>query len=450
MKKLVCLALVFLLAIGGLAACGNTPAQESTPPADEPATPPASEDAGGEEAPAEGGEGPAGEITVASWNVGADALSEIAEAYMAQNPNATITVEYVDGQYEKLRPALAAGSGVPDVFSTQKADFPAFMNKYGDVFADVSDILAPEVDNFVADAISQVEKDGKYYAFPWDIGPCGMFYHKATFEEAGVDPASLTTWDKFTEAGKTIMEKTGRYMWATNLNGSTGIDEPRMLFQQLAGAFYAEDGSVQLNTPEMVKAFETMLSMEEAGIIADIPDAWNDRIKLMVEDKLAAVPYAVWFAGTMSTAVENGAGEWGIMPIPAFEEGGNIAVGLGGSVNAIYKDSPNVELAKDYLKFASMSETGGAINLKYGLFSAYKPNHTIAAYGEVDEYFGVALGDTFAPWADAPFVDHGPYFTDVLAAMQTAAGEIQLNGKDIGAALDEATQQAQRAIDADA
>lgn len=429
------------LTIGMLSACSN---ETSTPPTStEDNSASSSEGSPAATADTSGNR----EITVASWNVGADACKEIGEKFMEENPGTTITVQYVDGNYEKLRPALAAGTGVPDVFSTQKTDFPAFMNKYGDMFADVSDILLPEKDNFAAETISQVEKDGKYYAFPWDMGPCGLFYHKATFEEAGIDPTSLTTWDKYLEAARTVKEKTGKYMWATAFNGADTVDETIMLLHQQGGKYYDENGNVQLNSPEMLRSYEVVKTMIADQTMADIPSAWNDRIKLLNEGKLAALPYAVWFAGTMVTSVEDGKGEWGIAPLPAFEEGENM-VGLGGSVLAIYKDSENVDLAKEYLKFNTMSEQGGEINLKYGLFSAYKPNHKSSAYSEINDYFGVAVGDVFAQWVDGPAVNFGAYFTDVHSELKVATGEILLNDKDPAEMLDAASERAQRSIDA--
>lgn len=436
--RLIALLLAVLTASGAAVACSGPGGSGGAPSSSE-----------GSSSAAESSEPVAlsGEITVASWNVGADSLKEIGEAYMAKNPGTTITVQYVDGNYEKLRPALAAGNGVPDVFSTQKADFPAFMNTYGDVFADVTDILGPEKDNFAAEAISQVEKDGKYYAFPWDLGPCGLFYHVPTFKELEIDPLSLSTWDKYLEAARTVKAQTGKYMWATSFNGTSTVDEAMVMLHEQGGQYYGADGKVNLANDEMIKAYDVLLRMKADGTIFDIPDAWNDRIKALVDGNLVALPYSVWFTGTMVTSVENGAGEWAFAPMPAFEEGKNM-VCIGGSVNAIYKDSANVDLAKDYMAFASMDEEAAAINLKYGLFSAYKPSHKTAAYSEVDEYFGVAVGETFAQWVDAPIVDFGAYYTDVQAEWKVAQGEILLNGKEPAQALSEASERAQRKIDA--
>ena len=57
-----------------------------------------------------------GDIVVASWNDAADAMTDIAEAYNAQNTKipGKVTVQYVDSDYAQLRPSLISGQGVPD------------------------------------------------------------------------------------------------------------------------------------------------------------------------------------------------------------------------------------------------------------------------------------------------------------------------------------------------
>lgn len=440
LAKLSALALAACMAASCFTACGSAPAAAPSEPED---SKPA---ASGSETPAEAGELTSGELTVWSWNVGADALSKIADLYMQKNPNAKVTVEYVDSQYEKLRPALVSGVGVPDVFTTQRRDFPAFMNTYGDIFADVSDVLTPEHDNFTEESIAQVMKDGKYYAFPWDAGPCGLFYHKPTYEKAGIDPATLKTWDDFAQAARVIKEKTGCYAWATDFNGVGSNDEAFLLMNQQGGQVYDADGKVNLDNAEMQNTYKLLMQMKEDGTLLDIPGGWNDRIKAINEGKLASLPYAVWFVGTFESAIENGAGEWGIAPLPAFEEGKNMAT-IGGSVCTIYKDSPNVELAKDFLKFAMMDPEAAKVNIELGLFSAYKPSYDLPEYEKVSDYFGIPVGTTFAQWVDGPAINYGTSFTDIGIEWQTAQGEIMINGKDISSAMQEASERAQRSAD---
>ena len=428
MKKLLALTLTVLIAVSCLAACGS----EEKPTSNSP------ESADGKLS---------GEITVWSWNAAADALTEIAELYMEKNPGTLIHVEYVDSDYEKLRPVLTSGIGVPDVFTTQQRDFPAFMHTYGDIFADVTDILQPESENFVEVCLKQAEKNGNFYAFPWDAGPCGLYYHIPTFEAAGVKVENIKTWEDFMDAARTIKEKTGKYILSTDFNGSAGIDLAMLMLNQQSGQVYDADGKVNLASDEMLKTYELILKMQEDDIIQNNPSGWNERIQWLNEGKLCGVATAVWYAGTMVNSVGDRSGEWGLAPLPGFGEEQYMAAS-GGSVVTIYKNSSNVELARDFVRFVCMDPEAAKINIEYGLFSAYKPSYSLPEYSEVSEYFGVPIGDTFAQWTDAPAFNFGEFYTEIEPEIMIAQGEILLKGKEPVEALQEATARAQRMIDA--
>ena len=48
-------------------------------------------------------------------------------------------------------------------------------------------------------------KDGKYYGVPFDWGAVGMFYNKALFKQAGLDPEKPpTTWTELLDAVKAL------------------------------------------------------------------------------------------------------------------------------------------------------------------------------------------------------------------------------------------------------
>src|SRR5665647_1445130 len=90
------------------------------------------------------------DIHIASWNNAADNLTEIAKAFnLTHEGSGKVIIDYADSDYSKLKPTLASGSGVPDIFQTQNRDIPAFYNNYGlKSFADISDIVATDADKW--------------------------------------------------------------------------------------------------------------------------------------------------------------------------------------------------------------------------------------------------------------------------------------------------------------
>jgi lactose/L-arabinose transport system substrate-binding protein len=394
-----------------------------------------------------------GDIHVASWNNAADNLTEIAKAFNEKNKGAgkgQVIIDYADSDYSKLLPAMAAGNGVPDIFQTQNRDIQAFYNNYGlKKFADISDIITPDADKWVGFALENCKaKDGKYYSIPWDIGPVGLYYRTDVFKDAGIDPATLTTWDKYIEAGKKLKEK-GYYVEAFNFNGSTSTDEFLIYLNQLGGQFYDSNGKVNLASPQMLKAAELINKMVNAGIVMDIPNAWDDRIKAINDNKLVALPYPAWYMGTMKNSCAATAGKWGIAKLPAFEQGGNSFANAGGSILAVSSSTKNLPLAKEFLTYAMKDNAGNDINTKYGEFPSYKPAYETTFFKSTNNYYGGAAVNTlFASLTGAPATNFGAYFTDVNNAIKTAAGNILANKMDPKTALEAATKEAQSKIDA--
>lgn len=401
----------------------------------------------------EGGSGEtdlSGELTVYAWTQMATAFTQTAERFMEQNPGVKITVEQVDASYTKLLPELASGQGVPDVFMVQNTDIGSFMKKYEGQLLNVSDLVEPEKDNFVDSALATCynQADSGYYAVPIDIGPCALMYRTDIFEQAKVKAEEIKTWDDYMEAGRKILEATGgkTRMTGFNFNGATSQDYMKMLFAQQGGSYYNEDGTVNLASDEMIRAAQTLKAMIDAGIMMDFPDEWNDRITALNNSQICTLPYPAWYNIVMKDSVADQSGLWAYAPMPAFEgTSGNVC--LGGSVAAISASTKYPKTAKAFVEFSLMNANQADILYGQSQFEAYKPYYDAECYKEVDAYFGVAIGETFARWVDSPKIDFGYYFTDVADALATAIGEIFINGTDPAQALSAANEAAQRAID---
>ncbi|WP_160257644.1 extracellular solute-binding protein [Bifidobacterium cuniculi] len=96
-----------------------------------------------------------------------------------------------------LSNAVAAGNGAPDVVMLEDPTVTQFA-----VTGDLVDLTAfgaeKEADKFVSSPWNKLQMDGKPYAMPIDSGPEMFFYNKAVFDKAGVDCASIRTWDDST------------------------------------------------------------------------------------------------------------------------------------------------------------------------------------------------------------------------------------------------------------
>src|SRR5690606_3787509 len=154
------------------------------------------------------------EVTIDWWHISTEESQaaywqELADAFMEENPNVTINITVLENAAfkERLNTVMQANDP-PDLF--QSWGGAVLWN-----FADNGLVrnIAPELegewyDSFAATAALELfGQNGEYYGVPWTWGAVGMFYNKALFEQAGLDPENPpATWDEFLEAVQTLKD----------------------------------------------------------------------------------------------------------------------------------------------------------------------------------------------------------------------------------------------------
>lgn len=393
----------------------------------------------------------AGTITITSWNSSYTAIVEGAKQFMAMHPEATINVEQVSDN-TKLYTQLATNTGVPDIMQFQNRDMKTALAKYPGAFLDVSDVMAPKADDIVPAVLPLCQDGGVYYAIPWDIAPAMMFYRTDIFAENGIDASTISTWDDLLEAGKIINENTGgkTKIFGFDYNGASSFDMPLILFYEQGGSFFDADGNVNFNSEATRNAFLTVKKFVDAGVSLNLPNEWTDRITALANDQLCAVPYGVWFAGTLQENLADQAGMWGVMALPALVEGGPNQANSGGSVVMISSKTEYPELCKAFLDWFLLQDEGCAINMSVStLFGSYIPAYSDPSYTAVDDYFGISVAQ-FATQvcSEIPELPFPAYFTDIgLVFQNEAIGQYFIDGGDLETVLNDATATAQNQLD---
>ncbi|MFC6763993.1 substrate-binding domain-containing protein [Natrinema soli] len=117
-----------------------------------------------------------------------------------------------DQYYNNLYTTLAGGSG-PDLAVMHAAYLRAWDETIVplDNHIDTGEIEGDYLDNHW----DLVSVEGETRALPMDLHPVGMYYNKAIFEEAGLDPESPpTNWEEFEAAGNAIAEETDKWAFS--------------------------------------------------------------------------------------------------------------------------------------------------------------------------------------------------------------------------------------------
>ncbi|WP_059106056.1 ABC transporter substrate-binding protein [Shouchella shacheensis] len=395
-----------------------------------------------EEASSNGDE-PTGEVTVWAWNLEADYLIDIVPAFEEQYPEIDVNVLKLsaDQVYQRLTTGLASGSEsqLPDITQVENQRFGLYLENFEDSFTNLSEMGFDEHrEKFVEAKVAPLlNEGGDMMAFPRDIGPMGVFYRTDLFEEAGIDPEDIHTWEDYLEAGIQLREETGAYMFGLALNDGN-IREYRAMLQQQDLFYFDQDGHIAANAEAAHRSLDMLNQMDEAGIIlrAATDNETNAAIK---NDAVASVISGSWQKGIIEDQMPEQEGDWGVMRLPAFEEGGATAANDGGSNLAITNVSSNKEAAYLFGEFATVNVENQVYGgLAYGAYPALIEAIERPEFQEGDDFFGgQEIFSIFSEEAlNLPVINFTSDYLRAQDAFDDGIGRVFLHDVDVDEALE--------------
>jgi sn-glycerol 3-phosphate transport system substrate-binding protein len=223
---------------------------------------------------------------------------------------------------------------------------------------DLSDHLTRVIDYFTV--------DGALWPMPFNVSNPVLYYNKAAFQAAGLDPDDPpATLDEVREASQTIVDSGAtRFGWAMKL-------DPWLLEQwtAMAGEPYVDNGNgrdaratqVEFDNDAGLAAFEWIADMVESDLAENTgPPEGNINHYLAVGNRTSAMTADTSAAlGTILAAL--GAGQFagvelGVGPLPGLP--GDGATFVGGGANYIVRgdDPAKVEAAWRFAKYLNEPE----------------------------------------------------------------------------------------------
>lgn len=384
-----------------------------------------------------------GEITVWSWDVAAVSLERLGAEFEKAHAGTTITVVDVgyDNAYDKISVGLQAGSGLPDVLTIETDRAPGYINEFPKGFVNLDPIFADmkaDYDPFKWSA--QSNADGQLMMAPWDSGTVGLYYRTDYVKEAGIDPASLKTWDDFLAAGEAVKTKTGHTMMSTDVSTGGGF---QMLLQQQGEGIFNEAGEITVNTPEAVEALTLMKDLNDKGYLKNV-QGWDGRVTSAKDGDSAFTMEAVWWAGTLEGDAPELSGKYAVTELPAFTADGARTSNSGGSALAVPSQAKNPALAAEFVKYV-LADKANVVSMmeKESLFPSYLPAFDDPYFAKPQEYFGgqpiyKLFADLTSSIPAITFTTDNAKATDILGNAVVAS---VLNGKDPKESLDGAADQ---------
>ena len=288
----------------------------------------------------------------------------MAALWNEQNPDEQIdlqctTIGY-DDMHNKLKIALQADEGAPDICDVELGQFPNVL-AYSDKLTDLTTYMEPYMADLVKARFEIYAKDGKYYGAPTHVGAMVAFYDKDLLASAGIDYTTIKTWDDWYNAG-VALKAVVPDAWMGTVETSTQWVASLMLAQQGSDWQTADGTAATVNTPEVAKIIDTQKSWLEAGICEVCPGGQPDTEEgkaYIAANKIACVIMPFWYMSRFTGEIgEVCANRYVVAPCPVFEEGQIRSIGQGGTGTVVYANGANPDLAARFLAFAKISPTG--------------------------------------------------------------------------------------------
>ena len=383
------------------------------------------------------------------------ALAQIIADYEKANPGTKIVVE--TQAWDQMTPKFLAAhntGGAPDVIWVV-TDFLGDAIKSGSL-ADLRPLFikdwTPEQVADRAGAYWDLTADGdKQYALFTSRNYISILYRADLFAEAGIDPASITTWDGLVEVAKklTVKDASGqvtRYGFAHGFSENQA--DPPLLIPYALGkgaALFDAAGKANFASPEAVEGLTLQTDLiKKHGVMAENAVTWttDDVYEQFASDRAAMVMGASVRVSTMQAKL--GKEKVGLMLWPGGGSEPHSPAVMAGWAVGVWSKSPVAEKAGKFVEYMLGAE-GDPVWVEVGGQSPGMVS-TLTKLGDFARQPGneflnvVSEGSVKYGWLAPIEYSIGGY----RQVLNKAAQRVVVNGQDPKAALEEAATEFNR------
>ena len=350
---------------------------------------------------------------------------------------------------QKLFVTLGGNSELPNYVQIEDPDIALITEQYHQYFLDLKDQMPENWSNVVEPSKipTSFDSTGKQVVMPWGIAPAVLFYRADLFEKAGIDVNSIVTWEDFIEAGKKLQAvlPNTKMIGFPYPQGFSAFIRATML--QQGKDYFDEDGKISIYSKEGIEAAKLMQRFVNEGIAFDTTD-WTGTIRASKTDDIAAIPYGIWWGGTLKDQAPEMKGKWKVTYLPVLAEGQPRTSIWGGASGAIVNvgDPVKQTASIEFVKNAMMTIEGQLIAYKqYGLIPTYLPTYEDAKFLESDPYFGAGFNELLAELVKAMPLSakYTESFPEAQTLMESAYQAIVNDKADVEKTLQSTAEQLQ-------
>lgn len=262
-----------------------------------------------------------------------------------------------EDMHSKLLITLQSGDGAPDIVDVNVARFSDFMQGDTEVFVPLNDIIEPEKQSFLEPVLDIYKYNGNYYGIEYHVGAPIMFYNTEILDQAGVKVEDIVTWEDLHDAGKKVLEATGKPIITFEVNDSWSY---YIMAGEKGGDYFDEDGNCIINSKENAEVLDFMLSMIEDGTAVTTPGGGfhtEEYYGYMSQGGAASMLECLWYMGRFTDYMPELSGKIQVAAPPVWDESSVYPV-FGGTATSITTQCESPDLASRFLAEAKISAEG--------------------------------------------------------------------------------------------
>lgn len=284
---------------------------------------------------------------------------EAVERFEEENPGIEVEVTTIPyPEYQQRLLTAVQGGNAPDVSTLDQIWMAAFAE--AGAIVPLDDLAAEAgitAETFFPGAWESANYNDRLWGVPFNVDVWFFsFYNADLFEEAGIDPASTTTWEGLRAAAEQLA---GDGQYGVGLFAHRGEDTTVVLDSFIfsnGGRVLNDDGSCALTEPEAVEALEYLASLAAYAPQGILNASSGDMRELFLNGSLAM---EFWPALEQPT-LQNSDLNWDFVVGHAPE--GKTPVGTYGGWNlAMYESSPNKDAAWKFIQFMTREDVNGDV-----------------------------------------------------------------------------------------
>jgi len=345
-------------------------------------------------------------------------------------------------QYTKLKTALAAGSGAPDIVQIEYDQLYSYT--INGSLVDLSEYGADDLaSKFNEGTWKDVSYGGKVWEIPVDSGPMAVYYRQDLLEKAGITKLP-TTWDEFAAAAEQYKASGAEGSFVNfPLNGEALI--MGLLYQAGAEPFAYDpseptDVTIDLDQEASARVLDYWFSLIQSGAVSH-DDAWTaDAGSKIAQGGYASYIGASWSASYISGLAGGDAdARWTVAPLPQWDASAPRQTAWTAGGLAVTSQAKDKKLAAEVVMSLFDTDEARAAQIESQIFPAQVAAQADPSFVDqkFDFYGGQELNkEVFIPAQEGyQGVQYSPFSSYLYSTMNTMLPDAVASGESAEDAL---------------